>query len=247
MRSRSPRLESAAQLIELGDRLGEVGIDRIELLDGRKAGAVVLHDERAFADQRGADDAVDRRADGRVIEIEFRAATSALRPSTSASACFSAAMAFSFLASGAARWLVSVAMRWACSEACFEHGFCARQRRFGRLHLDLKGPRIDPVERIAGLDLAALMERALDDDARDARANFGNPRRRDAAGQFAQHRPRLRLDGDDADLGLRQPVRGGGGSRGSLQPASSGAIAASINAIQADCARSPDIESIAPS
>ena len=31
---------------------------------------VVLHDERAFADQRGADDAVDRRADRRIIEIE---------------------------------------------------------------------------------------------------------------------------------------------------------------------------------
>ena len=56
-------LERAAQLIEFGHRLGEVGIDRIELLDGRKVG-LVLHHQRAFADQRRADDAVDRRADG---------------------------------------------------------------------------------------------------------------------------------------------------------------------------------------
>ena len=35
-------LEGAAQLVELGDRLGEVGIDRIELLDGGEVG-LVLH------------------------------------------------------------------------------------------------------------------------------------------------------------------------------------------------------------
>src|SRR5260370_19899543 len=34
---------------------------------------------------------------------------------------------------------------------------------------------------------------------------------------------------------------------GSLHPPSSGAMAASINAMQADCARNPDIETIAPS
>ena len=66
-------LERAAQLIEFGHRLGEIGIDRIELLDGRKTRGLVLHDERAFAHQRGADDAVDRRADGRIIEIELGA------------------------------------------------------------------------------------------------------------------------------------------------------------------------------
>jgi hypothetical protein len=53
-------LEGAAQLIELGHRLGEIGIDRIELLNGRKARRLVLHDKRAFARQRRDDTAVDR-------------------------------------------------------------------------------------------------------------------------------------------------------------------------------------------
>ena len=118
MRSRSPALEGAAQLIELGDRLGEVGIDRIELLDGRKARGLVLHDERAFADQRGADDAVDRRADGRIIEIEFGARDVGLAAlDVGFGLALAPRSAFSFSASGAARWLVSVATRRACSVA----------------------------------------------------------------------------------------------------------------------------------
>ena len=63
-------VERAAQLVHLDDRLGEVGIDRVELLDRGETGGLVLHHQRAFADQRGADDAVDRRADRRIIEIE---------------------------------------------------------------------------------------------------------------------------------------------------------------------------------
>ena len=191
MRSRSPALEGAAQLIEFGHRLGEVGIDRIELLDGRKAGGLVLHDERAFADQRGADDAVDRRADGRIIEIEPGARDVGLAAlDVGLGLALGAAIAFSFSASGAARWLVSVAMRRACCDACSSTALALRQRRLGRLHLDLERPRIDPVERIAGLDLAALAEQALDDDTGHARAHFGDPRRRDAARQFAHHRAR---------------------------------------------------------
>ena len=65
-------LEGAAELVELGHRLGEVGIDRIELLDGGEIG-LVLHRERALADQRRTDDAVDRRAHGGVVEIELGA------------------------------------------------------------------------------------------------------------------------------------------------------------------------------
>jgi hypothetical protein len=62
----------------------------------------------------------------------------------------------------------------------FQHGLGTRQRRLVRLRLNLKRPRIDPVERIAGLDLGALAEQALDDDSGDARTDFGDARRRDA-------------------------------------------------------------------
>ena len=69
-------------------------------------------------------------------------------------------------------------------------------------HLDLERTRIDAVERIAGLHLAALPEQALDHDAGHARPHVGDPRRRNAARQLAHHGARLRLDDDDADVGV---------------------------------------------
>ena len=184
-------LEGAAQLVELGHRLGEVGIDRIELLNGREVGGLVLHDERAFADQRSADDAVDRRADGGVVEIEPGARDVGLAAlDVGLRLALGARWPFRSRLRSAARWLVSVAMRRACCDACSNTASALRQRRLGRLHFDLERPRIDPVERIAGLDLAALAEQALDDDAGDARAHIGNARRRDTARQFAHHRAR---------------------------------------------------------
>ena len=236
-------LEGAAQLIELGHRLGEVGIDRIELLDGREACVSFCTDERAFADQRRADDAVDRRADGGVIEIELgardvglAALDVGLRPGARRRSPFRSRLRARRV------WLVSVAMRRACCVACIERGLGLGERRLVRLHLDLERPRIDPVERIAGLDLAALIEQALDHDAGDARPHLGDARRRDAARQFAHHRARLRLDGDDADVGLGGLRGGGRGSWIRRSPASSGASAASINAMHADRARSPDMK-----
>ncbi len=94
-------------------------------------------------------------------------------------------MAFSFSASEVARWLVSVAMRRACCDAWSNAAVGLGQRRLAGLHFDLERPRIDPVERIAGLDLAALVEQALDDDAGNPRAHVGDPGRRDPPRQFA--------------------------------------------------------------
>ena len=183
-------LEGAAQLIEFGHRLGEVGIDRIELLDGRKACGLVLHHQRAFADQRRADDAVDRRADGRVIQIESGARDVGL-------AALDVGLGLplgrdGFFVLGFGRRALAGQRRDAARlrRRLIERGLGARQRRLGRLHLDLERPRIDPVERIAGLDLAALAEQALDHDAGHARAHFGHARRRDASRQFAHHRAR---------------------------------------------------------
>ena len=73
IRSRSPLSNARRSLLHLRDRLGEIGIDRIELLDRGETGRLVLHHQRALAHQRRADDAADRRTDRRVIEIELRA------------------------------------------------------------------------------------------------------------------------------------------------------------------------------
>src|SRR6185437_2253087 len=84
------------------------------------------------------------------------------------------------------------------------------------LHLDLERPRIDTVEGISLLDLAALAEQPLDDDAGNTRTNVGNADRRNSPRQFAHDRARLRLDGDDADVG-RGVRRGSGGSSSGLR------------------------------
>ncbi len=95
-----------------------------------------------------------------------------------------------------------------------EHRLGARERGLIRLHLDLERPRIDAIQGIAGLHLGALMEQALDDDAGNARADFSDTRRRDAAGQLTQHRARLWLGDDNTDLGFgRRLRRSGRGSR----------------------------------
>jgi hypothetical protein len=81
-----------------------------------------------------------------------------------------------------------------------EYGIGLRQRRLSRLQFDFERSWINLIQRIAGLDLAALLEQALGDNAGDARTHLGNAQRRDAAWQFAHHRMRLRNHRDDADF-----------------------------------------------
>ncbi len=70
IRSSSPVSRARRSLLSSPADWREVGIDRIELLDGGEIGRVVLDDERAFTDPRGADAAADRRPDRRIVEIE---------------------------------------------------------------------------------------------------------------------------------------------------------------------------------
>ena len=202
-----------AQAVEFGDRLGEIGIDRIELLHRRKARGLVLHDQRAFAGQRSADHAIDRRADRRIIEIEPGAGDVRL---ASFDVGFRLALrrnGFFVLGFGGGLLAGERGDAAGVLRSLVEHSLCLGQRRLVGLHFDFKGTRIDLVKPIAGLDLAALTERPLDHDAGDARPHVGDARRRDASGQFAHHRARLRLDGDDADIAIGRLCRGGRGVR----------------------------------
>ena len=65
--------EIAPKLVELADRLREVGIDGVELLDGRDAVASLCPTSAPSVTSARADAAADRRADGRVVEVELRA------------------------------------------------------------------------------------------------------------------------------------------------------------------------------
>ena len=73
-------------------------------------------------------------------------------------------MAFSFSASGAARWLVSVAMRRACWVARSSAAAALSSAASLACSSTSNGLRVDPVQRIAGLHLGALLEQAFDDD-----------------------------------------------------------------------------------
>ena len=82
----------------------------------------------------------------------------------------------------------------------FEHGLRLGERGFARLQFDLEGGGIDAIEHVAGIDVGALLEGALDHDAGHAGADLGDAGRRDAAGQFADEGLDRRLHRDDADL-----------------------------------------------
>ena len=77
---------------------------------------------------------------------------------------------------------------------------------FRGIDIDFERPGIELVKNVAGFDVAALLEIAVNDDAGHARAHLGDPGRRDAAGQFADHRQGRRLQLDNADLRNRQIV-----------------------------------------
>ncbi|MCY1182510.1 hypothetical protein D9M73_230720 [compost metagenome] len=61
--------------------------------------------------------------------------------------------------------------------------------------------RVDLIELLAGLDVAAFLEQALENDAVDLRTHLGNAERRGTARQFAVQHHSLGLQGDHADFG----------------------------------------------
>ena len=206
-------VKRAAQLVHIRNRLGEVGVDRVELLDRGETGAIVLDHQRAFAHQRSADGAADRRTDRRVIEIEPRTGDFGL-----AAADLGLGLAVGrdglFILDLRRRALAGQrrdAPRMLCGE--IERSGGLGQRGFARLQFHLERLGVDPVQRIAGFHLGALLKQALDDDARDLRTNFRNPGGRDPAGQVTNDGAGLRPYGEGAHFRLGRICRGGSGCR----------------------------------
>ena len=194
-------LEGAAQAVELGDRLGEVGIDRVELLDGGEIGGVVLHDQGAFRGPRGADAAADRGADRGIFQIEPGAPHLGLAGGELGLVLRHGGHGNLVLGGGNGLRLHHGRRAIGLLLGEVEGRLRPLQAGFARLQLDLERLGIDLIERIARLHVAALLEQALDHDARHARSHVGHPRRRDAAWQLAHQGKRLGLDRHDADVG----------------------------------------------
>ncbi len=201
-------LEGAAKLIHLGDGLGKVRVDGVERLDGREMRGLVLPDQRALGDERTADAARDRRTDDGVAEVELGAGDIGLaRGDVGVSLTHRRGRGLVLhVGDGLARQQRLHAL--GLLTGLFGHGLSLGERGLGGLQFDLERRGIEPVEDIARVDVAALLEVALDHDAGHARAHFGDPGRRDTARQLAHIGTRGRLHRDDADL-LRRGVRRG--------------------------------------
>jgi len=190
--------------------LGEVGVDRVELLDRGETGALVLDHQRAFAGQRGADDAADRRTDRRVVKIEFGPRHFGLAAADLGLGLTLRRDGLFVLCLGR-RALARQRRDAACMlRGQIERSHCLVERRLACLQLDFERFGVDPVERIAGRHFGSLPEQALDDDTGDARTHFGNPRWRDPARQFADDGAGLRPDGESAHFRLGRCRRSGG-------------------------------------
>ena len=184
----------------------EVCIDRIELLNRGHMRRRVLTNQRAFGDERAADAAADRRADAGIFQIE-------LGPRDVGLACGDVCLGLADIGDGD----IELRLRGSAARCQHLHAlgvllFLGQHRgRFSEggfrgIDIDFEGPGIELVKNVAGFDVAALLEIAVNDDAGHARAHLGDPGRRDAAGQFADHRQGRRLQLDNADLRNRQIV-----------------------------------------
>jgi hypothetical protein len=152
-------------LVQLGNRLGEIGIDRVELLNRCDMGDVGLPDQRAFGHQRSPDPAVDRRADRGVIEIELCARDIGIAGGN-VSLCLTQAgdreleLRLRNRARGRQRLRALGVLR-----LLVEHGAGLGKRGFSGSQFNLEWRGIEPIKHLAGLDLASLLEIAADDNS----------------------------------------------------------------------------------
>src|SRR5262249_19917558 len=81
-----------------------------------------------------------------------------------------------------------------------QHRVCLSESSFGGFYLDLEWSRIELIQDIASLDVAALLEISIDDDAGYAGSHLGDPRWRNATWPPPSRRWRGGLQFDDTAL-----------------------------------------------
>ncbi|KGW79211.1 efflux transporter, RND family, MFP subunit domain protein [Burkholderia pseudomallei MSHR2990] len=203
---RASALHRAPQRFDVGRGLREVHVDRIELLDGRERRRLILADERAFGHERAARAAVDRRGDGRVIELQLRARELRARRRDGR-------LRLPFV--GERLGVVALADRAVAHELVVAAALVERrevrgprllERARGRVARRLERRGIDPEQHRAALDFLPFLVGARGHDARDPRAHLGLPVRVEPARQFDRQRHRCLLHRDDARLARRGGV-----------------------------------------
>jgi len=155
-------------------RLGEIDIDAVEFPDRRQRRRLVRGHQRADGHRRGIDTAADRRADGCEIEIDAGRLHRRLGRSDIGARLQGGDLGVAKRLGAddllCLQRLGSFELRLGIGHRPFGMLKCRDRRVVGRL----QGRRVDLVEDIARLDLAALDKVAFLDDAADPRAHFGD-------------------------------------------------------------------------
>ena len=173
-----------AQLEGFARRLGEVDIDRIDLLDHGQRRGFALADQRAFGDQRLADAARDGRRDLGIAQADIGGAHTGRARGDIGQRLFISGLGIDeiLLADGIGfdQGLVAFELGLGLRQI----GLRARQCGTRALRRGFIGSGIDAVQGLAGLDVAAFAVQAFEQDAGAAGAHLGHARSFDAAWQF---------------------------------------------------------------
>ena len=190
-------LQGVAQAQGLGRGLGEIRIDRIELLDARHQRRLALPDQRALGHQRAADAPGDRRSDRGVAEVQARGLQVGLgRAGRRLGAAQVGGGGIEVLLADRLdlhQRLVATHPRLRLEQ----HRAVPRQLTLGARHRSLQRCRIDLEQQVASLDVGALLEALPHDDAGHPRAHLGDTHRFDPPRQFRTQRQGLGLHRQD--------------------------------------------------
>ena len=188
------RLTPQAQ--QRGGRLRDVHVHRVKLLYRGQRRGLIGSDQRTFGDQGAPDTAGDRRQHARIDQVDPRRLHRRLRLQRRGNGIVVVLFADRI---GFGQGLVALRERPSRSFG-----------RHGAVVSGFVGRRIDLIQLLARLDLAALNEQPLQDDAVHLRSHVGRAQGVCSSGQLSRDWHRLGLHGDDGDFrrwrGGRRPM-----------------------------------------
>ncbi|MCY1369129.1 hypothetical protein D9M69_561500 [compost metagenome] len=171
--------------------MGEVDIDRVQLLDARQQGDIALPHQRSLGHQRTADTSGNRRTHRGITQVQAGAFQVGL-------SCAGRRLGAAQIGHGAVEVLLAHRLDLHQRRVPFyprlgfeQRGLGPSQFTFSTRDCRLERRRIDQEQQVAGLHIRAFLEALRQHDAGDPRANFGNPHRFDPPRQLRLQHQRL--------------------------------------------------------
>ncbi len=205
-----------AHEVRIGVGDGEIDVQTIRLHDvSQQARLAAGGDEAAFGTHLAARQAGDRRANFRVRQLELGRAQRGTRGGHGRLGALEPSERRIAIAHAGELLVVKRHDAVPLAARLTEVGFFNAERSARLRDPRAKRIRIDAEQNLAGLDARALVVAALEQDARDARANLDLAHAFELRGVLERQRQLTRLDIDDADLDRRRRRRRGRlGARG---------------------------------